>query len=158
LAKVLVESGVDLLLCETHPHTGEALAAVQSAVATGTETWVSFTAGPDANLLSPDEIHVGAQAAVSAGASAVLINCIPARLTSRFLGAISNLGVPFGAYANAGHTDDGIGWHPDPDGPNRYADLAADWVEMGATLIGSCCGTGPAHIKMLHTRFCMDET
>jgi len=153
LARILSEAGADLLLCETHPHIGEALAAVEAAVATGTETWVSFTAGPDADLLTPDQIHRGAEAAVAAGAAAVLVNCIPAAQTAPFLSAIQGLGVPFGAYANAGHTDDGIGWHPDPDGPERYADLAACWVEMGATLIGSCCGTGPAHIAELHTRF-----
>jgi S-methylmethionine-dependent homocysteine/selenocysteine methylase len=84
----------------------------------------------------------------------VLVNCIPAKQTLRFVSAIADLGVRFGAYANAGHTDDGLGWHPDPDGPQRYADLAQGWVELGATLIGSCCGTGPAHIQELHTRFC----
>jgi len=158
LAEVLVDAGVDLLLCETFAHTGEALAAVQACLTTGAETWVSFTAGPQATLLTPDEIHRGAEAAVRAGASAVLVNCIPATDTLRFVDAIADLGVPFGAYANAGHTDDGIGWHPDPDSPQRYVDLAAHWVDRGATLIGSCCGTGPAHVALLHTRFCKEAT
>jgi len=152
LAKVLAEAGVDLLLCETFPHVGEALAAVDAAVQTGVETWVSFTAGPQANLLTPDDIAAGAAKAVQAGAAGVLVNCIPATRTAEFLMPLVDLGVPFGAYANAGHTDDGIGWHPDPDGPDRYADLAMEWVEMGAHLIGSCCGTGPRHIAAIHDR------
>jgi S-methylmethionine-dependent homocysteine/selenocysteine methylase len=154
LARVLVDAGVDLLLCETFPHTGEALAAVEVAVAEGIETWVAFSAGPLADLLTPDQVRRGAEAAVRAGAGAVLVNCIPAKQTLRFVSAIADLGVPFGAYANAGHTEDGLGWHPDPDGPQRYAELAQGWVELGATLIGSCCGTGPAHTQALHTRFC----
>jgi S-methylmethionine-dependent homocysteine/selenocysteine methylase len=152
LAEVLVQAGVDLLLCETFPHVGEALAAVQAAVATGVETWVAFTAGPDANLLTPDEIARGAEQAVELGAEAVLVNCIPASRTADFVRPLADLGVPFGAYANAGHTDDGIGWSPDPDGPQRYADLAAEWRAIGATIIGSCCGTGPAHIAALKQR------
>jgi S-methylmethionine-dependent homocysteine/selenocysteine methylase len=155
LATLLHNEGCDLLICETFPHVPEALAAVHAARATGAETWVSFTAGPEANLLTPDEVHDGAQKAVALGATAVLINCTPATHTGRYIEAIRTCGVPFGAYANAGHPDDGVGWstHLDHDAPKRYADFAAQWVDRGATLIGSCCGTGPAHIQELRRRF-----
>ncbi|MGB0638618.1 MAG: homocysteine S-methyltransferase family protein [Myxococcota bacterium] len=155
LAKVLHNEGCDLLICETFPHVPEALAAVHAACATGAETWVSFTAGPEANLLTPDEVHDGANKAVSLGATGVLINCTPATHTGHYIEAIRTCGVPFGAYANAGHTDDGVGWSPeaDLDGPTRYADFAAQWIDRGATLIGACCGTGPAHIRELQRRF-----
>ena len=53
LAQALAAAGVDLLLCETFPHRGEAVAAVRAAVATGLPTWVAFTAGPGADLASP---------------------------------------------------------------------------------------------------------
>ena len=153
LADVLVDAGVDLLLCETFAHVEEGLAAVAAAIETGTETWVSFTAGPQGTLLSPEEIHRGAERAVALGAAAVLVNCIPAADTVRFLAPLVDLGVPFGAYANAGHPDEGIGWVTCDDGPNRYADHAEEWIELGATVVGSCCGTGPAHIHALRTRF-----
>ncbi len=152
LAKVLVESGVDLLLCETFPHTGEALAAVHASVDTGVETWVAFTAGPSGDLLTPEAIATAAEQAIAIGASTVLVNCVPALQTARFLQPLSELNVPFGAYANAGHTVDGIGWTADPDGPERYADLAQTWRELGASVIGCCCGTGPAHVAALHAR------
>ena len=153
VARVLAESGVDILLCETFPHVEEAVSAAAAAIETGTETWVSFTAGPDANLLTPQDIRKGAQQVIRMGAAAVLVNCIPASQTHRFLAAIADLGVAFGAYANAGHPDEGMGWLPSKDGPQRYADHAETWIELGATLIGSCCGTGPEHIEMLHRRF-----
>lgn len=154
LAEVLAGAGCDLLLCETFPHVGEALAAVEACVATGRETWVAFTAGPEADLLDPDAMAAGAREAVALGAAAVLVNCVPASRTLAFLDAIASCGVPFGAYANAGHPGEGLGWErPLDDAPERYADLAERWVEAGATLIGSCCGTGPAHIQALSRRF-----
>ena len=148
-AGVLARCGVDLLLCETFPHVPEALGAVHAAVETGVETWVSFTAGPNGDLLRPDEIRKGAKEAVLLGARAVLINCVPAAQTLRFLHAIHDLGVPFGAYANAGHPDEGIGWNADKAGPERYCELAQSWVDAGATIIGACCGTEPKHIETL---------
>ena len=88
LAEVLAGAGVDLLLCETFPHVGEGLAAVEACVATGVETWASFTAGPRADLLTPAEVGRGARQAVDLGASAVLVNCIPAQHTLAFVRAL----------------------------------------------------------------------
>lgn len=153
LALLLADAGVDLLLCETFPDVGECLLAVEEAVATGLPTWAAFTAGPGADLLTPDEVARGAVEAVGRGASAVLINCTPARATEPFVRALSGAGVPFGAYANSGPTADGIGWGPAAEGPARYADLAASWIALGATIVGSCCGTGPAHVAELSRRF-----
>lgn len=153
LADALHRSRVDLLLVETFPHVEEALAAVVAARETGLPVWVSFTAGPSATLLDPIALRDGAQAAVARGVDAVLVNCIPATETRRFVRELAGLGVPFGAYANAGTRGDGIGWGSTADGPQRYADFAAEWIAEGATIIGGCCGTGPAHIAELRRRF-----
>lgn len=153
LARALDEEGCDLLLCETFPHAGEALVAVEEAVRTGRETWVALTAGPDANLMTPAEMGAAARACVDAGAAAVLVNCVPARETLRYVRALAGLGVPFGAYANAGAPDERVGWSSAPGAPARYADFAETWVEAGATLVGACCGTGPAHVAELARRF-----
>lgn len=154
MARALAAAGVDLLLCETFPHVGEGLVAVEEAVATGLETWASFTAGPDADLLSPAELAAAARQAVARGARAVLVNCVPATATLAYVERLAELGVPFGAYANAGHAAEGLGWErPTPDAAARYADLAASWVGRGASLVGGCCGTGPAHIAELRRRF-----
>lgn len=155
LAQALAALGCDLLLCETFPHPGEALAAVEAAVATGLPTWASFTAGYRADLLTPAEIAAAARQAEARGASAVLVNCVPATETLRYVRALADSGitVPFGAYANAGHPDEGLGWEQERgDGPARYAELAASWADAGATLIGSCCGTGPQTTRALARR------
>lgn len=154
MATSLARAGFDTLLCETFPHAGEALIAVEEAVRTGLPTWVAFTAGPDATLMTPEAMAQAARDCVSAGAEAVLVNCTPAVATLAYVEALAGAGVPFGAYANAGAPEDGLGWTADPQRASAaYADLAATWVAAGATLIGSCCGTGPATIAALSERF-----
>jgi S-methylmethionine-dependent homocysteine/selenocysteine methylase len=164
LSRALAAAGVDLILCETFPHVGEALVAVEEALATGLPVWVSFTAGPAADLLTPDEVGRAAREAVARGAAAVLVNCVPAARTRAFVEhlaqhlaqQLAGAGVPFGAYANAGAPEEGIGWDEarrDPVARRRaalaYAALARGWIEAGATLVGGCCGTGPEHIAAL---------
>jgi S-methylmethionine-dependent homocysteine/selenocysteine methylase len=141
LAGVLAEAGCDLLLCETFPHAAEALAAVRAGVSTGVPTWLALTAGPDADLLSPEAMGRAARAAVDAGAEAVLVNCVPAARTRVYVEALSGCGVPFGAYANAGAPAEGMGWGPAPSAGGRYLSHCRAWVDAGATLLGACCGT-----------------
>ena len=154
--------GVDIILCETFPHLGEALIATEEALATGLPTWVAFTAGPSADLLTPAQVAEGARRAITLGASAVLINCTPVTRTTPHVEALAQAvaaaspsrPVHFGAYANAGSTPDGYGWHADPAlSATRYADAAHEWIDLGATIIGSCCGTTPAHTAELARRF-----
>ena len=154
LAEVLVDAGCDLLLCETFPHVGEAIVAVEEAVRTSVETWLALTAGPEANLLTPSAMAAAATRAVDAGATAVLVNCTPATDTLRFVEALAGakLGVPIGGYANAGRPDERIGWQSAAEpAAEAYADLAKRWIDAGATLVGGCCGTGPTHISAIHS-------
>jgi S-methylmethionine-dependent homocysteine/selenocysteine methylase len=141
MAEVLAEAGCDLLLCETFPHVGEGLAALTAAVDTGIESWISFTAGPSGDLLSVEALAMGAREAVGLGATAVLVNCVPAPMVLAHVQALVGLGVPVGAYANAGHVDEGMGWCSAPEAPERYLAFAASWVQAGATIVGACCGT-----------------
>jgi len=152
-ANLLAELGCDILLCETFPNTNEAISAVDAAVSTGVETWISFTAGYRGDLLTANEIAGAAAVAVDHGAAAVLVNCIPAVQTLAYVRKLSFLSVPFGAYANAGSQSDGLGWGNHNNGPDRYADLAQTWIDAGATLIGGCCGTNSDTIAALARRF-----
>jgi S-methylmethionine-dependent homocysteine/selenocysteine methylase len=152
LARVLANAGCDLLLCETFPHVGEGLIAVEAAVATGVETWASFTPGYRADLLSPEDIAGAALQALERGAAAVLVNCVPADRMLEYLvplGEAVGERVPWGGYANAGRPEDRMGWQAAPQAAERYAELARAWRRAGASLIGGCCGTGPAHTAAL---------
>jgi len=149
LALALASCPVDILLCESFPNVAEALVAVEECVATGLETWVGFCAGPQANLLSAEEMRRGAIAAAARGASAVFVNCTAAAGVTPYVHALRDAGVRVGAYANAGDVREGIGWGSGTSGARRYALLARDWVNAGASLIGGCCGTDPSHTAEL---------
>ena len=158
MASALAGAGVDVMLCETFPHVGEACVAVEEAVATGVPTWAAFTPGPDADLLTPAEVGEGARRAVGLGARAVLVNCVPVTRALDYVRALADAvgsDVPFGCYANSGYADAEVGFASlaVQDGARRYADEAARWVEAGARIAGSCCGTGPAHVAELARRF-----
>ncbi len=150
LAAALAGFGVDLLLCETFPIGAEATVAVEEAVRTGIETWAALTAGPEATLMTPEAMRDAARACVERGATAVLVNCTPATRTLDYVAALTGLGVAVGAYANAGNPQDAIGWGADVDlGAAIYTAAARAWTKAGASILGGCCGTGPAHIARL---------
>lgn len=155
LAEVLVETGCDLLLCETFAVRREALVAVEEALRTGAPTWLALTSGPEASLLSPVEIAAIAREAVALGASQVLVNCVAATRMAPFVNALAEAGLPFGVYANAGARQDAVGWGHQ-EGPDHYAALAEQWAAQGARTIGGCCGTSPAHIRAVRERLFVD--
>ena len=149
MAEALAEEDVDVILCETFPHEQEALVAVEEAVRTGKPTWLALTAGPEGTLLSPETLRNTAKAARDRGATMLLVNCVAATKTQAYVEALADLGTPFGAYANAGRFDEGLGWGAASDGAPAYLRFALEWIRCGATLVGGCCGTGPLHIAAL---------
>jgi len=154
IASALANAGCDALLCETFANGAEALVAAEEALGTGLPAWLSLTAGPFGDLLSPAELRAIATDAVSAGVERILVNCIAASQMGAYVDAISSLGVPIGVYANAGREDEGLGWGAGSRGAaERYADLAERWEDAGASVIGGCCGTGPLHVRALAERF-----
>lgn len=154
VAAALKEAGFDGIVCETFPHAGEAVIAVEEAARTGLPTWVSLTAGPDGTLMSPEAMERAARDCVSAGAEAVLVCCTPATKTLPYVERVARAAAVIGAYANAGDPSAGLGWDAEPTrAAAAYADLAAEWIASGASIVGGCCGTGPAHIAELSSRF-----
>jgi S-methylmethionine-dependent homocysteine/selenocysteine methylase len=58
---------------------------------------------------------------------------------------------PLGAYAEIPYPEDPSASSAGAVGAADYAAAARGWIERGATLIGGCCGTTPAHIEALAT-------
>jgi S-methylmethionine-dependent homocysteine/selenocysteine methylase len=145
----MAQQPIDRLLCETFSNPTEALVAVEECGRTGIPTWLALTAGPDGDLMSPQTMADTCKNAVDCGVEAVLVNCVDVFLSLAYVKKLATLGVPFGAYANAGPASSGIGWQAEREGPKRYLEEAQAWVDVGATIIGCCCGTGPTHIDAL---------
>lgn len=153
LAHYLAEAGCNLLLVETMNTIREAVAATQAAAQTGLPMWVSFTLNEDSDLVSGESLVDAIKAITPFQPSAILVNCIPVAQVSRALGLLQQYvptHVRFGAYANVGHVDDEVGWTlTHAVTPEQYRKAAQDWLALGASIIGGCCGTMPAHIEAL---------
>lgn len=153
-ARALAEAGCDLLICETFSNRDEALVAAEETAATGVPSWLSLTAGPFAELMSPDELGRIAGDAASTGIERLLVNCVAATKMQPYVEALALAGLPIGVYANAGREEEGLGWGATSRAAaEAYAELAQGWVDAGATVLGGCCGTGPLHVAVLAERF-----
>lgn len=159
----LLAPHVDLLLCETMSSAAEAVAAVSGAVTTGLPVWVSFTLDDYSGRLRSGETVSEALAALEGlPVSGVLANCCPPESISAAIPEIVASGkAHVGGYANTfrpvprGWTldgdgaDDGLLPSRDDLDPEAYAKYASSWLALGATVVGGCCGTGPAHTARL---------
>jgi homocysteine S-methyltransferase len=155
---------VDLILCETMSSLAMAEAVVQGAQAAGRPIWLSVSVGDhDGSLLrSGEAVALLADVVARYPVAAVLANCSVPESMAAALGALGGLGLPFGAYAN-GFTHISGNFLKDAPTvkelthrhdltPEKYADFAMAWVDMGATIVGGCCEVGPAHIAALAAR------
>ncbi|MBT8468393.1 MAG: homocysteine S-methyltransferase family protein, partial [Deltaproteobacteria bacterium] len=148
------DAGCDIVLCETFANGEEALVAAEEAMATGVPVWLSLTAGPFGELLTPDELASIGKDAASIGIARLMVNCTAATRIAAYVEAAAALGLPTGVYANAGHEGEAIGWGAtSPAAVDAYAALAERWKKAGASVVGGCCGTGPLHIQALADRF-----
>jgi S-methylmethionine-dependent homocysteine/selenocysteine methylase len=164
-AQVVAEQAphVDLFLCETMAAAGEAAGAARAAAASGKPVWVSWTVAerPAGLLRSGEAVGVAAAALDGVAVEAVLANCSSPEAVGAAMPALAATGLPFGGYANGfapfdeghavGATVESLDARTDL-GPQAYADHAMAWVSAGATIVGGCCETGPAHIAALARR------
>lgn len=148
----LAAAGVDALLVETQGSIREALAAVAAATATGLPVIISFCCGAEAHLLSGERLAHALDAVLPLAPDAVAVNCLPPDRVAACLPLLSQTGLPFGVYANLGAPGSS------PDAPREYARTpdeytahALSWLAAGASLVGGCCGTEPAHVRALAT-------
>lgn len=146
-------AGVDAVLVETMNTRREAVVATRAATDLALPTLTSFVCWDGARLLSGEPLAEAAAAARDAGASAVLVNCLPPSNVGACLAVLSRVGVPFGAYANLGEPDDASGFSRSEDcTPETFAAHAAAWIGAGAHVVGGCCGTTPDHLRAVRRR------
>ncbi|HIQ76070.1 MAG TPA: homocysteine S-methyltransferase family protein [Candidatus Faecousia excrementipullorum] len=146
----LVDGGVDLLAAETLMYPLEAEAILTAAELEGVGTVMySFTMQPDGALFSGMDASKVLSELEDAGAAAVGFNCVAAdlftaglvsKLKRRLKGPIlckPNAGIPVIGPDNLPHY---------PMEPEEFAGILADCAQMGASILGGCCGTDPRFI------------
>ena len=149
----LIDGGVDLIGAETllYPHEAEAILTAAELEGAGAVMY-SFTMQPDGSLFSGMEIGPTLRELEKSGAAAVGFNCVVAdNMTAGLVAKLRRyVQGPLICKPNAGVPvirEDGIA-HYDMT-PADFAAICSDCVQMGATLLGGCCGTTPAHIAAL---------
>ena len=152
---------VDLFLCETMSSAREGRNAVLAARQFATKSqpvWVSWTLADngDSGLRSGESILEAYQAVEPFKPDAFLFNCTDPQAITRGLTELVELtDKPIGAYPNSFHVPDGWTLDNDIDVEKRdmhiheFVDFADKWFDIGASIVGGCCGIGPDHISAL---------
>ena len=152
-AEAVLSAGVDLFLLETLMGLTEAMAAVEAVRALcDLPILCSFSVQADGKCYFDGNIFEAAETLPELGADAVGVNCSngPDLLRSVVRGVKAVSPVPILAKPNAGlpvMTDDGRAVYS--MGPEAFAAHTKALVDAGASLLGGCCGTTPAHIQAL---------
>lgn len=165
-AEVQAEAGADLLLIEMIEDVEKGSLAVQAACATGLPVWLGFSCRHDreGRLMLWDLRHTLTEGVAALtglaplGGSAAFIMHTDVGVATEALAELKACwpaaSGPLGVYAHAG-TFVMPHWQFTEITPEAYAQAAANWIAMGARLVGGCCGIGPAHIGELRRRFCL---
>ena len=152
----LIDGGVDILGAETllYPQEAEAILTAAELEGAGAVTY-TFTMHSDGCLFSGIPAGPVLRELALGGAAAVGFNCVCADcLTPGLVSLLRRyVKIPLICKPNAGMPTigaDGIA-HYDMS-PADFATVLHDCATMGATLLGGCCGTTPAHIHALTNR------
>jgi 5-methyltetrahydrofolate--homocysteine methyltransferase len=151
--EALIAAGVDLIVVETHHDAEEAGAAVRMALQLGSvPVFASFAYNPRGRTMMGLKAADAATRMEALGVSAVGANCgdgpeaVAAALEQ--MRAVTTL--PLLAKSNAGipqlGSDAKTIWDIEAEAMARHAQR---FVELGARIVGGCCGTGPAHIAAI---------
>ena len=141
--EALASAAPDAILLETFTNLDDAVAALTAATRTCDLPVIASMCLSQAGALEPEAV---ARVLQRAGAAVVGCNCMDIEATvdavTRMRAATS---LPIIARPSAGTPVPGRdGWPTYPAGPDAFADASVRLLRAGATLIGSCCGSGPA--------------
>lgn len=147
---VMRHAGADLILLETVNSITEARVGLQAVVEAGLPCWVSFVCDPQGGLFTGESLAEAVQALDPLEPDVILVNCAPPDDSAAGLRElVAARERPVGLYPHIGRFDPPE-WHfTDEYPPPRYLEAAERWAEMGASVIGGCCGTTPDHIAAL---------
>ena len=160
-AKALHNAGVDLFILETFSSLGECLAAFDGVRAVSDkDIAVSVTVENSGKTLCGDTPESCLIALSARGACAFGVNCSSGvESMAKIIGRLNKISsVPLISKPNAGLPVIVNGENVFPDSAESFADKYTVLAEAGASFVGGCCGTTPAHIKALCNKLEREET
>ena len=153
-AEGLVEGGVDVIVIETMPSLDMAKAALQAVRSLGSElpVAVSLTFSEEGNTLYGDSPEDAVRELEALGVPLVGANC--SQGPQAMLETLSRMAAvartaKLAAMPNAGSPAYVDGRYVYLCTPEYMATWARRFLEAGASVVGGCCGTTPAHIRDL---------
>jgi len=151
LGQDLYSAGVDLLLFETMGSLVEVRAALSATDHLAIPRWVSFLIKNGQQLWNGDAIVDALELINSYAVDMVLINCSSITHTRDSLSVIKeHWSRPWGVYPNLGTGKPAIdGDVTAPIPKAEFETMINDFIDNGATVIGTCCGSGPEHTRLI---------
>jgi 5-methyltetrahydrofolate--homocysteine methyltransferase len=167
-ARILADNGVDLIIIETMTDVRETAIAVRAAKqASGLPVIASISfdsVGDSFRTMMGDTPEKAVRELTEAGADVIGSNCgtIDPFEMSRLLAEMRSHTPPvsppqrggcrgglLSAMPNAGKPELSAGEVTFKLSPEEFAEGVRKCIEAGATLVGGCCGTTPAHIRAI---------
>jgi homocysteine S-methyltransferase len=158
-AGLLADAGVDLLALEMMETVEDGVRSLEAARATGLPVWMGFSVRvrPDGAVVlrgrgEPLERALDAWVPLRPAAFLVM-HSLPHEIAPALRLLRGRWPGPAGAYAHMGEfTMPDWRW-VNMLPPEAYADAAAEWIGLGARIVGGCCGLGPEYTAELARRF-----
>ncbi len=154
-AGALATAGADYLIIETCIDIQEMRAALLASkeAAPGTPVICQLSYSEDGRTVTGTDPQSAAIILSAMGADIIGVNCSlgPEQLVPVVKTLAENCDVPISVQPNAGMPYLENGQTVFPMGPEDFGTWAPKLLEAGATYLGGCCGTTPAHIKALAT-------
>ena len=155
--EALADAAPDAFAVETIPSIVEARALVRALEAVPeTPAWMSFSCRDGAHLCDGTAFVEAVDVATSSrSVVAVGVNCTsPIHVPSLIELASPRTDRPIVCYPNRGSFWDPVrrAWSDPPRQDARPSLRPLEWRDLGARLIGGCCGTTPADIDAIATQ------
>ncbi len=152
-ARLLLDSGVDLVILETFGSLLEAAEAVRAV--RGLSSQIPIVA--EMTFLADGRTAFGEDAAhalptlAMAGADVVGMNCTlgPQETDDIFMKLAASISTPLSVMPNAGYPSVVHGRSVYLSSPDYLRAYAAAYVAAGAAIVGGCCGTTPEHTRAM---------
>ncbi|HSW53680.1 MAG TPA: homocysteine S-methyltransferase family protein [Ignavibacteriaceae bacterium] len=145
---LLIDNGVDFVLNETQSHLDELRIICDHCDKNEIPYAISLYANRSTHLLSGENLETALSFFNDHNVLAIGLNCISPKFFEKVIGSIQ-LPEKWGFYLNCGsgqHTDKNIECGIQPI---EYLEIIKKSILYKPSFIGSCCGSSPAHTKII---------
>ena len=150
--ELLWENGCDIILNESQSHLDEIKIICEYSASKNIEWMISVFFTDDFKILSGEYLTEVLDLIIDYKPSAIGLNCIRPETAVSFLNNYS-LNYPWGIYLNCGSGNFNDKEISCGVSPAQYLEYIKKIINDDLLFIGSCCGSGPEHTRILRNYF-----